>query len=351
MGIAKHNFPPSLLFRVDGEASVALGHLRRCVAVANKVEQKGGRVWFFGHFDDSGSRLLSSNGFDRVCTNTYPSDSSSVRELIEVAERRDAQRVIVDSYRVDQLFFKQLRIAGVEVTYFEDHGNVTWTVDEIVNGRVDAEQIPYSAKQLMTGSKYAILPPEFENMPRKRVSGAVKRILVTLGGVDHYDLSSRILSTLNQVEGAKGLELDLVIGPYFSNRSEINNAIKEVTETLCVNVHSGLNSLAPLMLECDLAISAGGITLNELAAAGVPCVGIALWPNQLPNVVALGDRGILLPIDYQKIGNFSQELIRCVVDLLNRHELRSDMSQKGQRLIDGKGASRVAAALIEPLRY
>jgi len=349
MGVEQPVKLPSLLFRVDGDESVALGHLRRCISVAQKIRLEGVSVCFLGHFDSSGVRLLASNGFGAVYLQTSPCSPVEAERLVSVARTRGIRRVVIDSYNVDNFFFQKLREMGIETFYFEDFGEVEWLVDGIINGRVGAEEIPYKARYVMAGARYSVLPREFKRIPIKNVGRNVKRILLTLGGIDHYDLSSRIISIFGRSPNLKDIELNVVIGPYFSNKAEIDTAVTCVDGYCQVKLHQGLSSLVNLMLECDIAISAGGTTLTELAVAGVPCIGLALWPNQIPNVLALASRGALLPIDFQRCENFDHQLVKFIDQLINDHELRSEMSTSARQLIGGNGASRVAHSLLEHL--
>jgi len=244
--------------------------------------------------------------------------------------------------------FDELRGPGLEVFYFEDYSDVHWRVDGIINGCLDSERIEYKAPTLLLGIEHLALSIEYSNLPPARIERDVGRILVTLGGIDHYDLSSRIINLVSELGYPIGL--DLIVGPYFENMTQIRQAVNNWKGSSSIVLHDSPSSLLPIMQKCDIAISAGGITLYELAAVGVPTIGIALWENQEHNVASLGKRGVLLPINYQIANHFETALENDLVRLISGYDLRLNMARMGQTTIDGKGASRIAEKLLSPLR-
>ena len=58
-------------------------------------------------------------------------------------------------------------------------------------------------------------------------------------------------------------------------------------------LHEQVSDMAALMSTCDLAFSAGGTTLYELCAVGVPSVSFSMADNQLPGVKAFDDANLI----------------------------------------------------------
>ena len=144
------------------------------------------------------------------------------------------------------------------------------------------------------------------------------------------------------------MRIHAVVGPYYENAASIEAAAAGHGR---VTLHRAPSSLQPIMVGSDIAISAGGFTLYELAAIGVPTVGIALWENQRPNVAALGDRGIVVPLYYHDGMAFDAQLAAVIEELVRDPGRRRERAQAGQAFIDGQGARRTARAIFAAIGH
>jgi UDP-2,4-diacetamido-2,4,6-trideoxy-beta-L-altropyranose hydrolase len=115
-----------------------------------------------------------------------------------------------------------------------------------------------------------------------------------------------------------------------------------------VHLHRGIDDPARLMAEADMAVSAGGQTLYELAATGLPTVAISLASNQEGNLSALALVPTLLraPVPGMAASDEWLAVTHAVRALATDHQLRHQMSEAGRRLVDGRGADRVAARIL-----
>jgi spore coat polysaccharide biosynthesis predicted glycosyltransferase SpsG len=103
-------------------------------------------------------------------------------------------------------------------------------------------------------------------------------------------------------------------------------------------------SLVPLLASASAAVVAGGLTLYEAAALGVPVVAIPVVPAQRPTVRAFGQAGLALT------GTSAASVSASLVRLLTRPRVGRSMTRKGPRVVDGLGAHRVAGALEALMR-
>jgi len=96
----------------------------------------------------------------------------------------------------------------------------------------------------------------------------------------------------------------------------------------------------------DVAVTGGGSTCWEMAYAGVPSLALILVENQKGIVEFLHSSGILIPLgEYKDLT--SEKILSAIKFLISDPEKRAQMSRKGQTLIDGQGAFRVADALLK----
>ena len=110
-----------------------------------------------------------------------------------------------------------------------------------------------------------------------------------------------------------------------------------------ITLHETLPSLALLMLKADLAIGAGGTTSWERCCLGLPSLVITLAENQKLIAEELDRQGYIRWLGhYDEVSDMNFQ--NGLHDLLDDEEaVRA--SKHCMELVDGKGASRVAAIL------
>ncbi len=335
---------PPMAFRCDATTEIALGHLKRCLSLAEAFQEKG-RVSAFLCYDDPAAREILSDLTHQTIWLPDPVNQGNDAEATKSAlTDLGIDTVIIDSYDIDAEYFDLLRQAGLRIIYFEDEAKTNWNVDVVINGVLGAEGLNYAAPLALLGPDYLVLGRDYWNGKSScwQKAGPLE-IIITMGGIDHYDLTSRAISLFDGMKGP--FKIHAVIGPYYENLSEIETAIKKCHhETI---LHHQPTSLGPLIHQSHAAVSAGGFTLYELAAMGVPTVGIWLWETQRRNTEQLGKVGAILPLAYEESGGFDGKLASAVDVLVHDTDKRDAMRLAALTAVDGQGALRVANALLE----
>jgi spore coat polysaccharide biosynthesis predicted glycosyltransferase SpsG len=112
-----------------------------------------------------------------------------------------------------------------------------------------------------------------------------------------------------------------------------------------ITLHVAPESLRPLMLEADLALTGGGVTLLECAATGTPTVAVELAPNQRTNIAGMAELGVVIAAGRLGEPDLESRVSRALVSLAADPDRRQAMSRRGRAIIDGRGAARVAEAI------
>jgi spore coat polysaccharide biosynthesis predicted glycosyltransferase SpsG len=100
-----------------------------------------------------------------------------------------------------------------------------------------------------------------------------------------------------------------------------------------------------LMLRCDVAICGGGQTTNELAACGLPIIGVRLAKNQNPNIRGWQQSGVLMLAGSPSDPKLFLKINRILQTMTWRE--RKCIAQMGQKLLDGKGALRAVQGILK----
>lgn len=142
----------------------------------------------------------------------------------------------------------------------------------------------------------------------------------------------------------KDVSFHVLTGPMHVHRAEL--AVMAGKDSRIV-LHEQVSDMAALMSTCDLAFSAGGTTLYELCAVGVPSVSFSMADNQLPGVKAFDDAN-LIPWagDIRDNETFYDDAVEKLTALLKNPDARKKQSDRMRMAIDGAGARRIADAIL-----
>ena len=333
-----------VLIRVDAYPKLALGHLNRCINLGENLLEFGHDIIFICYEDSVTKAVLTKTGFDFQLIPFKINDASNQdKELVFLSDISDSVDLfLVDSYNVDSGYFKHLNKFFSSMVYLDDLG-LDFDVDMVINPSCTVKENDYIAKDVLCGMEYVILGNEYRAGRIESLNTENHSILVTMGGIDHYDLSSRVIPILEEI--SLSIQVNMIIGPYYENIESIKTAVKN--SSLEVNIFENASNLRALILKSNLALTAGGFTTYELAAMSTPSIGIALWDNQKNNVTCLSSQGALIPLYYTDSLEFVQQLKKVLVDLINNSNLRKRISTKARIAVDGYGANRIAKEITD----
>jgi len=334
----------NILVRVDSYPEIALGHLNRCIKLSASLREYGHNITFISYDDSAAKELLYETDFDCKFVPFKINDQQGRREEFSQLEifSDSIDLVLVDSYNVDKTYFDMLYKYFPSIVYLDDLG-LNFDVDLVINPSCKAIEIGYIAKRSLCGMQYVILSDEYR-MGRTEVLDTKRRsILVTMGGIDHYDLSSRVIPILEKI--SPKIEVNIVVGPYYENIESIRIAVQK--SCLKINVFKKISNIAPIILESNIALTAGGFTAYELAAMSTPAVGVALWENQYNNIECLSNQGALIPLYYCQSREFDHKLFESLSVLMSDNNLLTSMSVNARNAVDGEGANRISRKITQ----
>jgi UDP-2,4-diacetamido-2,4,6-trideoxy-beta-L-altropyranose hydrolase len=332
------------LIRTTGGQAIGFGHVRRCLSLAGALRDPGIGCSFLLHGDAAVVELIRQSGFE---AHLATADDRIGAETLARAHEAHAGAVVVDAYDLDAAYFRMLHQAGLPVAAIDDHAGREMAADLIVNGTPNAAALPYRAlagTRLLLGPQYMLLRPEFALDPHRRTRAAVQRLLITAGGSDPHRVTPRLIRAAQTA--LPDVAIDVVAGPLFADVGTLQKAAATAPERLSVHVDPA--DMRALMLRADLAISSGGQTLYELAATATPTIAIRVAENQTVNLEALAQAGTLLWAgDATDVTDADLEVrvSKALAELARDPALREAMATRGRALVDGRGASRVAAAI------
>jgi len=337
--------------RADANGIIASGHIMRCVAIAEQIENSGEAVIFItaDHFSDA---LLDEKGYNHSCLECdWQEKDLELSMLSEFIQERNLTLLLVDSYQVTKNYLETLHKL-VKIAYIDDLYQFEYSVDLLINYSIEANESAYwgdneHSKQLLLGPKYTPLRKEFQNN-KIEINQQVKNVMITTGGSDNYNIALRLIQRVTKKNSFDDICFHVIIGGFF-DREDV-----AALEILCSNyknivLHKKVKNMAEIMLQCDIAVSAGGTTLAELCSCGIPTICFAIASNQLSGIDSYGKYGIM-----SSMGDIRENIDAGAYNIINQIDLlksdphiRIQYSQKAKELIDGGGAGRIAERLLQ----
>jgi len=325
------------IFRVDANSRIGFGHLTRCLALAKEINNQGGKIVFASCYPKVVRKIVNNLNFDIInLKNCTPFSMQELDFLVSSLNKMKFPKAfIVDSYEVSPEYLKEIRKEFPEILIIaiDDLGGKVYPVNILINGNLYAEKLDYVEQKklgtkLLLGPQFLILREEFQKCLPRKIRNQVEDILITFGGSNDAGLIERVLQILANMNLAK-VKFHLVSGCGFSKRVK-----EEFMNYLNVIFYSTLSGreMRDLMKKADLAISAGGSTLYELAKCGVPTIAIPIADNQIMLTEEMEKCGIIDIVKFDD--NFPINLSEKILLHLSSKEKRVKMQENALEKIN-----------------
>lgn len=338
----------NLLCRVSAGPDIGLGHLQRSLSLAAALKQEGVTSRFLLNEEPTSPAYVAQFGFGAgTVGSVIPWSREDVAVTAQAAARQGDPLVLVDGRDVTAAYLDGLRAAGCCVMVRDDTARFPFSCQVVLNGNADARRLRYVSSsgdtRFLLGPEYAVLREELWSVPAGVTRHPVRQVLLMLGGSDPQRLMPPLLRLLDGLPGA--FAVTAVIGPYFEDGAAVHEATARMQRP--VRMLESPTTLRELLLEADLAVSGGGQTLYELARVGCPTVAVQVGMDQAGQLQALAEAGCVRSAGKAGEGDVLARVGAATLSLLEDRPAREAMAQAGQRLVDGQGALRVAAELLE----
>lgn len=360
--------PLRVIFRTDASVRIGIGHVMRCLTLAEALREGGAECRFIcreheGHlleqirqrgFDayglpiatESAERADSGHREDSTQSAWLGSDWATDAAQTKVGAGGTAvDWVIVDHYALDARWERAIRQICHRLMVIDDIANRPHLCDLLIDQNYEDEErykkFVTTSCRLLLGPRYALLRPEYaEHRAKKTFEGeSVKRVLVFFGGSDPLDLTGTALKALS-VSALNELKVDVVVGTNYLHHDSLKQIAQLRGNT---TVHQPRSHLADLMAGADIAVGAGGVTNWERMCLGLPSLVVVVAENQAPISEILNRSGVI------RLLGKAEDITESIVSdaLLDEIESRRFISRitPAMALCDGLGVSRVASEM------
>ena len=327
-----------VLFRCDGNTQLGLGHVYRCLALADELREADGCGVSFAMF-------TGPVGFGLVSRAGYPiehgTDDDDENLWLDGVVRRFKPDALVLDIRSE--------LARSSVEKWRTNGLLIVTLDDSSERRLAADLAFYPpvpqvqrlewtgfAGELHVGWEWVVLRREFAQRP-PRVPHERPAVLVTMGGSDPAGLTLKAVKALDLL--VKDFETMVVLGPGFVHHEALGALLSGTRRDF--DVRQSAPNMRSLMARSDLGVVSFGVTSYELAAMGVPAIHLCLTEDHAESSSGFVEAGIAVSLGLHSDVTVDT-LAQSVLSLLENDESRAQMAVQASALVDGQGASRIA---------
>ena len=316
-----------IVIAIVANTEVGSGHFHRALSLLN----------YFPEYEITLVGIKLDLNFQKQCLESNYATRFIEDEAVlsEICADIEPSLIILDILNTTKKFITQLKNScSAKVVSFEDTGSGATITDLTIN-----ELYPSITEnpKILSGPRYSVLREEFDN-PDFEVNRDID-ILISFGGTDPNNLTITTLSWLADSRFAnRSITVVLGLGAT-RQKCEINKIIETNKLANCA-VITNVKSMSDLMCRANIAITASGRTIYELAACNVKTICICQNMRQLTHLFVSEINGIT------NLGYF-QELTKTVFLDAVKEKLNSDYDQANHLKNFTKSKENVLNALRE----
>jgi UDP-2,4-diacetamido-2,4,6-trideoxy-beta-L-altropyranose hydrolase len=340
----------NILFRVDAGSSIGMGHLMRCLALAQAL--KNVNVQPFFAVNKSTLKLCESRSdwcgeILLLAEHMSAAEETSHLECMLLEKQIDA--LVLDGYQFAQAYRQRLSSLDCRLILFDDNNDTgELYADLVINGAQNAPSLGYRKTAPVAcyclGEQYRVLRQEFiqqaNNCWQER-----KLLTLCMGGSDQKQLSLPLLKAL-EVQGFNN-PICLITGDAYPVLENLQSFLKQSTMAV-KHIHS-CQHIADVFSQSRLVVSAAGGTQFELAACQSPSILLVVADNQVNASLQASQQGWCEMFDLRSEVNLKL-LAKKITELWANEQSLITMHQQAQKHSEVGGAERVVRAIISLLK-
>lgn len=282
----------NLIFRADGNAQIGMGHVMRCLALAQML----GRTFQFAIVQPAPGVVQL---IEEVNGTVVPLASIDSADFLAATTSDDV--VVLDGYAFGEALQRGIRERVAKLVLIDDLVLGHQVADVIINHAGGITETDYEAEPYTTfclGPHYALLRPEFLRSEGFGSPHADGPIFVSLGGADEHNTSLAVLEAIRQSDATRPVHI--VLGPFHPDRAAIE-AFRSQLPNLTILQNLSAAAMVAELQQCSLAITACSTIAYEVCAINRPLIAIVTADNQDRLARFLSEEKLALSVNFPKL--------------------------------------------------
>ncbi|QDF30237.1 hypothetical protein [Halarcobacter anaerophilus] len=257
-----------VLIRCDASKDIGLGHITRCLVLANHFRDEGYKVFFAIKDYGIAKEKLIEQKFDILLANEKEFDYFNwIKNIVEQKKINLFIGDIRDGFPIDL------------ITYMKNKNILTIAIDEpseyakecalcFYPPHANIDESLYKGK-VYKGLEYVILRPEFYKEFEKKKNN-IPNILVMMGGTDTFNLTLPIIKQIDKND--KKFEISVILSDKHKDINQLNKFVE--TSKHQIKVYNEVKDMSSFLNKIDFAISLFGSVAYEYLIKNIPSIYI-----------------------------------------------------------------------------
>ena len=337
----------NILFRCDGSINIGMGHVIRCLALADELQESYGcNVHFAMRQSELGINKVKET-FTVLESNEEAFDYKNW--LVDCIQKTNAVILIMDMR--DGLTREQLKQikkkSGIKLVTIDDPEEKCLAADLAFYPpipQVRSMNLDDMYGEWFSGWEYVIIDPRFRDACTNIHERKNNSILVSMGWSDPAGLTVKVVDALNKIN--KSLQITVLLGQGSKWYQILESQIQRSHHKIALVKNP--SNRAEIMAKNELAICSFGVTAYELLTLSVPSIILSLSNDHKVSASIIEKMGAGLNLGVLK-GIEGRELVLLVENLLFNKEELSNMNDKAGAVPIGDGVFTIANTIMNNL--
>jgi len=330
---------PRIILRADGNRQIGLGHIYRCIAIAQMLRNEFNCLLITNSSEEQLIELIKQNC--PVLSIDVLENNEEINLLASILTVKDVY--VIDGYTFNVEYQNKIKSIVRKLVLIDDVGGEFLDPDIIINHGGTATFPIYktgSDSTLLLGFDYLILRKEFLDAALKyRSIKKIDSVFICMGGSDPFKVTLKVLNVCLDLHFIK--KIIIVTGSGYRDLYQLDRLIME-NKTKNILHKNNVSSVTMISLIRDSEIvicPSSSIALEVCSVKAGLLTGIVI-DNQLSIHKHLLESEACLSVG--NLNTASSYLIADELDKLNDLDLINSMMKRQSVMIDGLSGSRIA---------
>ncbi len=255
----------NILIRCDASKEIGLGHITRCLVLANELRDDKNRVYFAIKNYEIAIEKIKEQQFDMIVADDNFDYFKWIEDIIEQQKIDIFIGDVRDGFPIELIsYMKNKNILTVAIDEPSEYSKECDLCFYPPHASIDKSK--YKGK-VYQGLEYVILREEFYKEYEKKKND-IPNILVMMGGTDAYNLSYEVVKRIN--ESNENIEILVILNKNHQDYEKIKILDKNI------HIYSDIKNMAEFLFKIDFAVITFGMSAYEMLIMNIPTVHICL---------------------------------------------------------------------------
>ena len=315
-----------ILFLPNVNETSGAGHFFRCLSIAKALKNYSNCFFNFESKEFFFKKIIKQNDMF-FCK----------KKIIEYTDN-EFSTAIIDNYKIKQTEINILKKKSNKIILINDFKNKLKDLDLVI---YPSNFRSYKKKKVLSGVEYSIVRNDF-NEAKYTLKKKVKNIILSFGYVDSKAVVLDILKYLIDMNLKTKYNFSIIIGSKFKQKKKLKELISK--SSLSVDLIEDCTNMLDVLLNTDLVIGSGGVSLLERSGLGVPSITFQVSENQKNQVNFFAKKQATIKFIHKK--NSFKKFKEIFSSITADYYLRRTLSKNSKKIIDGNGLKKIASNIL-----